>query len=108
MDEREAANTPWEENRDFQEEHGVTYGMFTCGRSELKIVVRSNPGIVWLKDGVVQQKWAWRDVPAWRSWARSNGAKVLHGLGVLWGTLTLVFMLFAMAPDPARQLAGPK
>ena len=34
------------------------------------------------------------------------GRKVLHGLGVLWGTLTLVFMLFAMAPDPARQLAG--
>lgn len=32
--------------------------------------------------------------------------KVLHGLGVLWGTLTLVFMLFAVAPDPARQLAG--
>ena len=34
------------------------------------------------------------------------GRRVLHGLGVLWGTLTLVFMLFAMAPDPARQLAG--
>jgi peptide/nickel transport system permease protein len=34
------------------------------------------------------------------------GRKVLHGLGVLWGTLTLVFMLFAVAPDPARQLAG--
>lgn len=34
------------------------------------------------------------------------GRKVLHGLGVLWGTLTLVFLLFAMAPDPARQLAG--
>lgn len=32
--------------------------------------------------------------------------RVLHGLGVLWGTLTLVFVLFAMAPDPARQLAG--
>lgn len=34
------------------------------------------------------------------------GRKVLHGLGVLWGTLTLVFLLFSMAPDPARQLAG--
>ena len=32
--------------------------------------------------------------------------RVLHGLGVLWGTLTLVFVLFSMAPDPARQLAG--
>ena len=32
--------------------------------------------------------------------------KVLHGVGVLWGTLTLVFLLFAFAPDPARQFAG--
>jgi hypothetical protein len=58
-------NAPWEENRAFQEAHDVTYGMFTCDQTELKIVVRSNPGIVWLKDGVVQQKWAWRDVPSW-------------------------------------------
>ncbi|MAI22667.1 MAG: ABC transporter permease [Crocinitomicaceae bacterium] len=34
------------------------------------------------------------------------GRKALQGLSVLWGTLTLVFLLFAMAPDPARQLAG--
>lgn len=59
-------NAPWKENRVFQEAHGVTYGMFTCDQTELKIVVRSNPGIVWLKDGVVQQKWAWRDVPSWK------------------------------------------
>lgn len=30
----------------------------------------------------------------------------LHGLSVLWGALTLVFILFAFVPDPARQLAG--
>ena len=58
-------NAPSEENLAFQEAHGVTYGMFTCDQTELKIVIRSNPGIVWLKDGVVQQKWAWRDVPSW-------------------------------------------
>jgi uncharacterized membrane protein YphA (DoxX/SURF4 family) len=58
-------NAPFEENRAFQAEHGVTYGMFTCDQTELKIVVRSNPGIVWLRNGVVQQKWAWRDVPTW-------------------------------------------
>ena len=34
-------NAPWE-NRAFQEAHGVTYGMFTCDQTELKIVVRSN------------------------------------------------------------------
>lgn len=30
----------------------------------------------------------------------------MQGLGVLWGALTLVFILFALVPDPARQLAG--
>jgi hypothetical protein len=39
--------------------------MFTCDQTELKIVVRSNPGLVWLKNGIVQEKWSWRDVPAW-------------------------------------------
>ena len=32
--------------------------------------------------------------------------RLLHGLGVLWGTLTVVFFLFTLVPDPARQLAG--
>ena len=32
--------------------------------------------------------------------------KFMHGLGVLWGALTLVFLLFSMVPDPARELAG--
>lgn len=32
--------------------------------------------------------------------------RFLHGIGVLWGALTLVFILFAFVPDPARQLAG--
>lgn len=30
----------------------------------------------------------------------------LRGIGVLWGALTLVFVLFSFVPDPARQLAG--
>lgn len=31
---------------------------------------------------------------------------VAHGLVVLWGALTLVFFLFSLVPDPARQVAG--
>lgn len=65
-------NAPADENKAFQDAHGVTYGMFTCDQTELKIVVRSNPGIVWLKDGVVQEKWAWRDVPSWDDLSQVN------------------------------------
>ena len=32
--------------------------------------------------------------------------KVLRGLAVLWGSFTLVFIIFTAIPDPARQLAG--
>lgn len=34
------------------------------------------------------------------------GRRLVHALSVLWGTVTLVFVLFSLAPDPARQLAG--
>lgn len=30
----------------------------------IKAIVRSNPGVILLKDGVVVDKWAWRDVPS--------------------------------------------
>jgi peptide/nickel transport system permease protein len=32
--------------------------------------------------------------------------QILHGVIVLWGALTLVFLLFSLVPDPARQIAG--
>ncbi|NTV83234.1 MAG: DoxX family protein [Bacteroidales bacterium] len=30
---------------------------------ELKMMVRANPGVILLKDGVVMEKWHWRDLP---------------------------------------------
>ena len=47
----------------YQAEHGADYPFYSTDPTELKIIVRSNPGVVLLKDGVVQEKWAWRDVP---------------------------------------------
>ena len=35
-----------------------------------------------------------------------TAGKVLQGLAVLWGSFTLVFLIFTAIPDPARQLAG--
>lgn len=47
----------------YKQMHGADYPFYTTDPTELKIIVRSNPGVVLIKDGVVQDKWAWRDVP---------------------------------------------
>ena len=32
--------------------------------------------------------------------------QLAQGLGVLWGSVTLVFLIFSQVPDPARAIAG--
>ena len=51
-------------NNTFATENAVPYEFLTCDQIELKIVIRSNPGLVLIKDGVVEGKWSWRDIPA--------------------------------------------
>ena len=41
----------------------MRHGM-AVDQTELKIVVRANPGLVLVKNGVVLEKWAGRDVPS--------------------------------------------
>ena len=56
-------NATAEEHAAFAAEHGATYPFLTCDQTELKIVVRANPGLVLLRGGVVVKKWSGRDVP---------------------------------------------
>lgn len=56
-------NATAEEHLAFVEEEEATYPFLTCDQTELKIVVRANPGLVWIQQGVVMEKWAGRDVP---------------------------------------------
>lgn len=58
-------NALYEETEAYRHKHGAAYPFLNCDQIELKIIVRSNPGLVLLKDGVVVEKWAWRDVPTW-------------------------------------------
>ncbi len=57
-------NAGAEYNNSFSKDYSTPYGFLSCDQIELKIIVRSNPGLVLLKDGVVVDKWAWRDIPA--------------------------------------------
>ena len=56
-------NATADEHAAFAAEHGATYPFLTCDQTELKIVVRANPGLVLIDQGVVRKKWAGRDVP---------------------------------------------
>jgi uncharacterized membrane protein YphA (DoxX/SURF4 family) len=56
-------NATAEEHAAYVAQEQATYPFLTCDQTELKIVVRANPGLVLLKDGVVLKKWAGRDVP---------------------------------------------
>jgi peroxiredoxin len=57
-------NATAEEHAAFAAQEGATYPFLTCDQTELKIVVRANPGLVLIQDGVVIEKWAGRDVPS--------------------------------------------
>jgi len=57
-------NVGYDLNDNFRNEFQAPYEFLTCDQTELKIVIRSNPGLVLIKDGVVVEKWAWRDIPA--------------------------------------------
>lgn len=58
-------NADADENAAYRAAHNAPYDFYTCDQTELKIVVRSNPGLLLLKEGEVLGKWPWRSLPDW-------------------------------------------
>jgi len=48
---------------EFKKDYDPDLEFYNADDIELKMMVRANPGIVLLKDGVVMGKWHWRDLP---------------------------------------------
>lgn len=57
------SNLSAKENAEWAKRLGVTYPVYACDQTELKILVRSNPGLLLLHEGVVVDKWSWHDLP---------------------------------------------
>ena len=59
------ADTP-EEVESLREEHGFLYEVYYADELEIKTIVRFNPGLIWLDNGLVKDKWSAIDFPQGR------------------------------------------
>jgi len=49
----------------FRLKHGIAFDFYNADDVILKTMVRANPGLILLKNGVVLGKWNWRDIPTY-------------------------------------------
>lgn len=57
------SNVGYDISETYKHDHQVPYEFLTCDQTELKIVVRANPGLVAIKNGVVLGKWSAAGLP---------------------------------------------
>ncbi|MDN6280762.1 MAG: DoxX family protein [Psychroflexus sp.] len=50
--------------QNLEDEHGIQLDFYVCDETAIKTIIRSNPGIVILKKGVIQQKLHWQNADA--------------------------------------------
>lgn len=52
-----------DESMEFAEANGAPYEFFNCDEITLKTMIRSNPGLIVMKDGTILGKWHYNDIP---------------------------------------------
>lgn len=54
--------------RKYTEAHQVNYDYCSTDEIQLKTIVRSNPGLILLRQGTILDKWGHRDLRKWRNY----------------------------------------
>jgi hypothetical protein len=49
--------------KQFEEQYNPPYEFFFCDEITLKTMIRSNPGLILMKEGTIINNWHWRDIP---------------------------------------------
>ena len=57
------ASSAYEINN-FTRKYKPPYEFFTCDQIALKTMIRSNPGLILLRNGTIINNWHWRDIPS--------------------------------------------
>ena len=52
-----------DEIKGFSEQTGTNFEFFNCDEITLKTIVRSNPGLLLIKEGTILNKWHFNDIP---------------------------------------------
>ena len=54
-----------EETEKFKQNNGLAFDFYSADDAVLKTMVRSNPGLILIRNGIVLAKWSWHDFPSY-------------------------------------------
>ena len=53
----------FDEIDEFRDENDIRFELFNADEITLKTMIRSNPGLILIKNGTIMEKWHYNDIP---------------------------------------------